>query len=83
MKTLLQRVFTTYLSASATAFGHVVTHVDHCPHCHERTTWSVRALAGYVRCQQCGRDPIDRDDQTPMRNGPRNATTPYRAAMAA
>jgi len=62
MKTLLQRVRNTYLSLTATTFGRVTKHVDHCPHCNDRTTWAVRVLTGYARCLQCGHNPLDRHD---------------------
>jgi ribosomal protein S27E len=58
MKTFLRRVRDTYLSVSATTSGRVTTHVDRCPHCHERTTWAARVVTGYARCLQCGRNPL-------------------------
>jgi len=62
MKTLLQRVRNTYLSVTATTFGRVTKHVDHCPHCDDRTTWAIRVLTGYGRCLQCGHNPLDHSD---------------------
>jgi hypothetical protein len=81
METLLQRVRSIYLSLSATTYGRVTRHVDHCPHCHERTTWAVRILTGYARCLQCERNPLDRDDQTPMNQGSRETSAPSRASV--
>ncbi len=83
MKTLLQRLRSTYLSLSAPAFGRVTMHVDECPHCHERTTWAVRILTGYARCRQCGRNPLDRNDRTPMIPERREPTSSDRAPVPA
>jgi len=44
------------------ALSHVTEHTDACPHCEEHTTWTVRMLSGYVRCQQCGRSPLKGKD---------------------
>ena len=38
--------------------AHVLEHRDTCPHCDERTTWTVRMLNGYARCRQCGHNPL-------------------------
>ena len=38
----------------------VLEYAGDCPHCQERTTWSVRMLNGYARCQQCDRNPLQR-----------------------
>jgi len=55
---LLRRLYDTYLSVSSSSFGPVTLLVDHCPHCDEQTPWIARALTGYVRCTQCGCDPM-------------------------
>jgi len=52
-----------WLRLSATA--HITEHAAHCPHCDERTTWTVRMLNGYVRCQQCERSPLRSGDPAP------------------
>lgn len=44
------------------AASHVTEHVGACPHCDERTTWTVRMLNGYVRCRQCGHSPLESSD---------------------
>lgn len=83
MKTLFRRMRSAYLSVSATTFGRVTKHVDHCPHCQERTPWAVRVLTGYARCLACGRNPLDRDDQTQMKEGRRKPTVSPRSAVTA
>lgn len=58
---LLQRLHDTYLSVSANSFGRVTKVVDYCPHCEDETPWVVRVLTGYIRCTECGRDPMRRE----------------------
>jgi ribosomal protein L37AE/L43A len=48
------------------AISHVLEHRDTCPHCEERTTWTVRMLNGYARCQQCGRNPLVSGESAPV-----------------
>jgi predicted RNA-binding Zn-ribbon protein involved in translation (DUF1610 family) len=45
------------VSAALAQETHRTTVRADCPHCGEETTWSVRVLNNYFRCQQCGRDP--------------------------
>lgn len=58
------------------ATTHVVEHRDTCPHCGERTTWSVRMLNGYARCQQCGQNPLERADAPSVEQQPRTTLQP-------
>lgn len=70
---LLERLHDTYLSVSASSFSRVTKVVDHCPHCDEETPWVARVLTGYIRCTQCGRNPMRPD---PARAERRPATPP-------
>ena len=59
----LRHLRDTWLRLSANA--HIIEHSADCPHCEERTMWTVRMLNGYVRCRQCGRNPLSRDEPAP------------------
>ncbi|MEF8865198.1 MAG: hypothetical protein V5A20_05480 [Salinibacter sp.] len=59
----LRRLYDAWLRHSA--IGHVTEHVGNCPHCRTRTTWTVRILDGYARCQACGHSPLDKSEPVP------------------
>ena len=58
------------------AASHVTEHVGDCPHCEERTTWTVRMLNGYARCQQCEQNPLERPDPVPVERQRRTTLQP-------
>jgi len=58
------------------AISHVLEHRNTCPHCEERTTWTVRMLNGYARCQQCGRNPLKRPNAAPLEQQRRTKPQP-------
>lgn len=55
---ILQRLRDAWLRLPPTS--HVLEYAGDCPHCQERTTWTVRILNGYARCKQCDRNPLRR-----------------------
>lgn len=57
--TMLQRLSSAYRDFSVEAFGPVSEVSEYCPHCEQQTLWAVRILNGYIRCQQCGRNPVE------------------------
>ncbi|WP_148278356.1 hypothetical protein [Salinibacter ruber] len=61
--TLLRRLRDAWLRHATAA--HVTEHGGDCPHCRTRTTWTVRVLDGYVRCQACGHSPLERNSSVP------------------
>lgn len=70
----LQHLRDAWLRHAANA--HVLEHCDTCPHCEERTTWTVRMLSGYARCQQCGQNPLERPDPVPVERQRRTTLQP-------
>ena len=60
---VLQRFREAWLRVTPTS--HVLEYAGDCPHCQERTTWAVRILEGYARCQSCGHNPLHRSDAVP------------------
>jgi ribosomal protein L37AE/L43A len=59
----LRRLHDAWLRLTPTS--HVLEYADDCPHCDERTTWTIRILNGYIRCQQCRRNPLRNGDFAP------------------
>jgi len=58
---MLQQLGSAYRELSVDAFGPVTKVAEYCPHCEEQTPWAVRILHGYIRCQQCGRNPMEEE----------------------
>jgi hypothetical protein len=65
----LRRLRDAWLRLAPTS--HVLEYAGDCPHCDERTTWTVRMLNGYVRCQLCGRNPLKSGDSAPVEQSDR------------
>jgi len=57
----LHRLRDTYMRTSEHTFPRMTKVYDHCPHCNRKTPWMARALSGFARCLQCGKDPLTHD----------------------